>query len=123
MYTKLEFSHDQDGRGLKTTFSIADGADSWVTVSRDPVEYSGSGILFIAYVMTAAERKTLRNLIRANEFSANWAINTQLVVVHIILLQHKFEKNLAKNGEHRFKSFEISQYLSLRKILGISLDL
>ena len=61
VYTKLELSHDQDGRGLKTTFSIVDSADSCVNVSRDPVEYSGSGILFIAYVMTATDRKTLRN--------------------------------------------------------------
>ena len=40
----LKFSHGQDGRGQKTTFSIADSADSWVTVSRDLIEYSGSGI-------------------------------------------------------------------------------
>ena len=76
---KTRISPYQDGRGLKTTFSIADSADRWATVSRDLLEYSGSGILFIAYVMTATDRKRLRNLIRANEFSANWAINTQLV--------------------------------------------
>ena len=63
VYTKLEFFHDQDGRDLKTTFSIADSADSWVTVSRDLVDYSGSGILFIDYVMTATDKKTLRNFI------------------------------------------------------------
>ena len=74
---KLEFSHAQDGR-LKTPFFIADNADSWVTVSRDLVEYSGSGILFGAYVITATDRKTLRNLIRTTEFSTNWVIKTQL---------------------------------------------
>ena len=74
---KLEFSHAQDGR-LKTTFSIPDNADSWVTVSRDLVEYSGSGILFGAHVITATDRKTLRNLIRTTEFSTNWVIKTQL---------------------------------------------
>ena len=44
-------------------------------------------------------------------------------VVYKILLPHKMEKNLCKKGEHCLKSFEISQYLSLRKILGISVDL
>ena len=41
----LKFSHSQDGRGQKTTFSIA---DSWVTVSGDVIEYSGSGIVNIS---------------------------------------------------------------------------
>ena len=63
----------------KTTFSIVDSADSWVIVSRDLVEYSGSGILFGAYVIIATDRKTLRNLTRATEFSTNWVIKTQLV--------------------------------------------
>ena len=31
----LKFSHGQDGRGQKTTFSIAESADSSVAVSRD----------------------------------------------------------------------------------------
>ena len=44
----LKFSHGQDGRGQKTTFSIADSAESWVTVSRDLIEYSGSGIVNIS---------------------------------------------------------------------------
>ena len=35
VYTILKFSHDQDGSGLKTTFSIVDSADNWATVSRD----------------------------------------------------------------------------------------
>ena len=38
-YKNLEFSHGQDGRGPKTTFSIADTADSSVTVSGDLMEY------------------------------------------------------------------------------------
>ena len=63
----------------KTTISIADSADSWVTVSRDLIEYSGSGILFGAYVITATDRKTLRNLTRTTEFLTNWIIKTQLV--------------------------------------------
>ena len=42
---KLEFSHGQDGRGLKTTFSIMDSVDSWVTVSEDLVDHSGSAIV------------------------------------------------------------------------------
>ena len=46
-----------------------------------------------------------------------------ILVVYIIPLRHKMRKNLCKKREHRLKSFEISQYLSLRKILGISLDL
>ena len=62
---KLEFSHNQDGRGPKTTFSIA---ESSVTVSRDLLEYSGSGILFSTYVMAATDRKMLRNLTRATDF-------------------------------------------------------
>ena len=41
----LKFSHGQDGRGQKTAFSIA---DSWVTVSRQLIEYSGSGIVNIS---------------------------------------------------------------------------
>ena len=36
------------GVAKKTTFSIADSADSWVTVSRDLIEYSGSGIVNIS---------------------------------------------------------------------------
>ena len=40
----LKFSHSQDGRGQKTTFSIADSANSSVAVSGDLIEYSGSGI-------------------------------------------------------------------------------
>ena len=44
-YKNLEFSHGQDGRGLKTTFSIADTADSSVAVSGDLKEYFGSGIV------------------------------------------------------------------------------
>ena len=44
-YKNLEFSHGQDGRGPKTTFSIADIAYSSVAVSGDLMEYSGSGIV------------------------------------------------------------------------------
>ena len=44
-YKNLEFSHGQDGRGPKTTFSIADTADSSVAVSGDLKEYFGSGIV------------------------------------------------------------------------------
>ena len=44
----LKFSHGQDGRGQKSTFSIADSVDSWVTVSRVLIEYSGSGIVNIS---------------------------------------------------------------------------
>ena len=44
----LKFSHGQDGLGQKTTFSIADSADSWVTVFRDVIKYSGSGIVNIS---------------------------------------------------------------------------
>ena len=44
-YKNLEFSHGQDGRGPKTTFSTADTADSSVAVSGDLMEYSGSGII------------------------------------------------------------------------------
>ena len=44
-YKNLEFSHDQDGRGPKTTFSIADTEDSSLTVSGDLMDYSGSGIV------------------------------------------------------------------------------
>ena len=55
-----------------------DSADSWVSVSRDLVEYSGNGILFGAYVITATDRKMLRNLTHATEFSTNWVIKTQL---------------------------------------------
>ena len=65
---KLEFSYDQDGRCPKTTFSIAESAESSGTVSRDLLEYSGSGILFSAYVMAATDRKMLRNLIHATDF-------------------------------------------------------
>ena len=36
------------GVAKKTTFSIADSADSWVTISRDLIEYSGSGIVNIS---------------------------------------------------------------------------
>ena len=41
----LKFSHGQDGRGQKTTFSMA---DSWVTVSRDLIQYYGSVIVNIS---------------------------------------------------------------------------
>ena len=41
----LEFSHGQDGRGPKTTFSFADTTDSSVAVSGDLMEYFGSGIV------------------------------------------------------------------------------
>ena len=61
----LELSHDQDGCGPKTILSIAESAVSLVTVSGDIIEYSGSGILFSAYVMTATDGKMLRNLTRA----------------------------------------------------------
>ena len=44
-YKNLEFSHGQDGRSPKTTFSIADTADSLVAVSGDLMEYFGSGIV------------------------------------------------------------------------------
>ena len=44
-YKNLEFSHDQDGRGPNTIFSIADTADSSVAVSGDLMEYSGSGVV------------------------------------------------------------------------------
>ena len=44
-YKNLEFSHSQDGCGPKTTFSIADTADSSVAVSGDLMEYFGSGIV------------------------------------------------------------------------------
>ena len=74
---KLEFSHDQDGCGPKTTLSIAESSG---TVSRDLLEYSGSGILFSTYFMAATDRKMLlRNLTRTNDFFANWAFKTQLV--------------------------------------------
>ena len=43
-FKNLEFSHGEDGRGPKTTFSIADTADSSVAVSGDLMEYFGSGI-------------------------------------------------------------------------------
>ena len=44
----LKFSHGQDGRGKKTTFSIADSVDSSVAVFGDLIEYSGSGIVNIS---------------------------------------------------------------------------
>ena len=44
-YKILEFSHGQHGRGSKTTFSIADTADSSVAASGDLMEYSGTGIV------------------------------------------------------------------------------
>ena len=65
---KLEFSHDQDRRCPKTTFSITESVESSGTVSRDLLEYFGSEILFITYVMTATYRKMLRNLTRATDF-------------------------------------------------------
>ena len=65
---ELEFSHDQDGRCPKTTFSIAESVESSGTVSWDLLEYSGSEILFSIYVMAATGRKMLRNLTRATDF-------------------------------------------------------
>ena len=44
-YKNLEISHVRVGRGPKTTFSIADTADSSVADSGDLIEYSGSGIV------------------------------------------------------------------------------
>ena len=44
-YKNFEFCHGQDERGPKTTFSIADTADSSVAVSGDLMEYFGSGII------------------------------------------------------------------------------
>ena len=65
---KLQFSHDQDGRCPKTTFSIVESAESSGTVCRDLLEYSGSEILFSTYIMAATDRKMLRNLTRATDF-------------------------------------------------------
>ena len=41
-FKNLEFSHGQDGRGPKTTFSFTDNS---VAVSVDLMEYFGSGIV------------------------------------------------------------------------------
>ena len=41
----MEFSHGRNGCGPKITFSIAESAESSVTVSGDLKEYSGSGIV------------------------------------------------------------------------------
>ena len=76
----------------KTTFPIMDSADSWVNVSGDLVEYSGSGILFSTYVMTATDRKKLRNLARATDFFANWAINTELVYLENFYLVNVYQR-------------------------------
>ena len=46
VYSKLEFSYDQGGRGPKTPFSIAESAESSVAVFGDSIEYSGSGIVY-----------------------------------------------------------------------------
>ena len=64
LYTKPEFSHGQDGRGLKTTFSIADSEDSWVTVSKDLVEHSGSGTI----------NRSITSIFGQNMLSFYWAI-------------------------------------------------
>ena len=61
---KPSFSHGQDGRGLKTTFSIVDSADSWVTVSRDLVEHIGSGTI----------NRSITPIFGQNMLSFYWAI-------------------------------------------------
>ena len=62
---KLEFSHDQDGRCPKTTFSIVESSG---TICRDLLECSGSEILFSTFIMAATDRKMLRILTRATDF-------------------------------------------------------
>ena len=100
---KLEFSHDQDGHCPKTTFSIVESAESSETVCRDPLKYSGSEILSSTYIMAATDRMMLRNLTRATDFFANWAIKTQLVHLENFHLVYVYQKYSAAHLWHHFQ--------------------
>ena len=88
---KIEFFHDHDRRSLKTTFSIAECAESWVNVTKSLLKHSGSRILFSTYDMAATDEKMLRNLIHATDFFANWAIKTQLVHLENLYLVYVYQ--------------------------------